>query len=31
MMRNTLIKIILALVCVQLVGCANLGVQPWER
>ena len=31
MMRSKLIKIILALICMQLVSCANLGVQPWER
>jgi hypothetical protein len=30
-MRNKLLKIGALLVVMQLVGCASLGVQPWER
>jgi hypothetical protein len=30
-MQNKLIKLASVLIITQLVGCANLGVKPWER
>ena len=30
-MRHKILKISALLLLIQLAGCANLGVQPWER
>lgn len=30
-MQNKLIKLVSMLIITQLVGCASLGVKPWER